>query len=123
MAIELKINPLITGDKFTVCEILRDGKSDLQKFFNKLENNIKAETIQLIEYIAKYGPPRNSTKFRHEKDGIWAIKPKQVRIYCFYDKNNLIILTNGAIKKSRKANPEDLEKAIRLKKQWDDRRR
>ncbi len=49
---------------------------------------------------------RNILKKLKNSDGIWEIKIKVgsniYRIFSFWDKNNLIILTHGIIKKTQK---------------------
>jgi hypothetical protein len=43
------------------------------------------------------------------------VKDGQVRVYCFFDKGRIIILTNGDIKKKKKADPGELKKAKKLR--------
>ncbi|NTW35563.1 MAG: hypothetical protein HGB17_05450 [Syntrophobacteraceae bacterium] len=46
-------------------------------------------------------------------------KPQdQVRVYCFFDAGRVILLTHGALKKQKKANPEDLKRAKRLREAY-----
>ncbi|MBV8215842.1 MAG: type II toxin-antitoxin system RelE/ParE family toxin, partial [Verrucomicrobia bacterium] len=46
-------------------------------------------------------PPRNETKFKKVEgsNGIFEFKSYQMRLYCFFDGGDLIICTNGAVKK------------------------
>lgn len=114
----LTIETIAKGEKFTICEIQFNGKSTIQKFIKRLEQKQKAAIIQLIKSIAKNGNPEDDQKLKFEEEGIFALKRDQVRIYCFFHKNNLILLTNGSIKKSRKANPNELKRAKDIKKQF-----
>jgi mRNA-degrading endonuclease RelE of RelBE toxin-antitoxin system len=110
-----KINTLAKGKKFKVCEIEKGKKSEVKEFFSKLNKADKDRILQKINYIADNGPPKNEEKFRYEGDGIYAIKQNQVRIYCFFDSGKMIILTHGFMKKDKKANPNQLEKAKNIK--------
>lgn len=55
-------------------------------------------------------------------DGLYEIKVKttfkNIRIFCFFDQGNLIILTNCIEKKSQKTPGEPLDLAIKLKLEY-----
>jgi len=106
---------LYSGEKFTICEAFTNGKSRLNDFLNDLNKNVYTRVINSIEYIGNYGPPKNTGRFNYEGDSIYAIKNGQVRIYCFFYKNQMIILTHGVIKKTQKANPKELKKARKIR--------
>lgn len=67
----------------------------------------------LLEHTARNGPFANETKFKKVEgsNGIFEFKSYQMRLYCFFDSGNLIICTNGAVKKRDKADPADLARA------------
>lgn len=121
MNVEAKL--LYRGDAYTICEILRSGKGMIEGFVRQLSREQRAGILALIRRIADHGPPSNTARFRYEGDRIYAIKDGQVRIYCFFDKGALILLTNGAVKKTRKADPKDLEIAVKLRKAYMEARR
>jgi phage-related protein len=62
--------------------------------------------------------------FKHLKgsDGLYEIRVKVgsniYRIFCFFDKGNLIILLNGFQKKSTKTPKNEIRKAEQLKQQY-----
>lgn len=41
------------------------------------------------------------------------------RIFCFFDKGNLIILTNGFEKKTPKTPRKEIDKALRIKQEYE----
>lgn len=45
------------------------------------------------------------------------------RIFCFFDKGNLIVLTNGFQKKSQKTPKQEIEKAIKIKEEYENEKR
>ena len=55
-------------------------------------------------------------------EGLYEIKVKttfkNIRIFCFFDQRNLIILTNCIEKKSQKTPKEPLDIAIKLKQEY-----
>jgi phage-related protein len=66
--------------------------------------------------------PDKSFKYFEGTDGLFEIKIKAgrniYRIFCFFDKGNLIILLNGFQKKTDKTPKNEIEKAKRLKQKY-----
>ena len=110
--------PIAEGAAFSILEIVKGSRSYVEDFFHELPIDTRIGLIRLIEYIADQGTPRDKRKFRHEEDGIYAIKQGQARIYCFFDAGLVILLSHGTIKKKEKADPEDLKRAKRLRKAY-----
>ncbi len=59
-------------------------------------------------------------------DGLWEVRISAgngiFRIFCFFDKGNLIILLSGFQKKTQKTPKKEIKKAERLKKEYYDNR-
>jgi Phage derived protein Gp49-like (DUF891) len=57
----------------------------------------------LLEHSARFGPPKNTTKFKYLEgsDRIFEFKEFQFRLFCFWDMRDVIICTNGIVKKSQ----------------------
>ncbi len=66
--------------------------------------------------------PEKFFKHLQGTDGIYELRVKVgsdiYRIFCFFDKGNLVILLNGFQKKSDKTPRQEIERAERLKKQY-----
>ena len=62
--------------------------------------------------------PRNETKFKKVEgsNGIFEFKSYQMRLYCFFDGGDLIICTNGAVKKRDRSDPADIVRAEEWKR-------
>lgn len=117
MAVDARV--LARGEALTILELLRDGRSLVDKFISKeLDEGQQGRIASLIARIAEGGPPKDARKFVHEVDGIHVIKDYQTRIYCFFDDGKRLFLTHGAIKKTNKADPEDLKRARRLRAEY-----
>ena len=41
------------------------------------------------------------------------------RVFCFFDNNKLVILLNGFQKKTQKTPKQEIEKAIKIKKEYE----
>ncbi len=122
----LSAKELFKGERFTIYEIVREGKSEIKDFLQSLKNErreLHKKLVKLLEIIAFQGPPKNEEKFRLEEDGIYVIKSFQARIFCFFDAGKMIMLTHGVIKKGDRARPEDLKKAKDIRNAWMDQKR
>jgi phage-related protein len=66
--------------------------------------------------------PEKFFKHLEGTDGLYEIRVKVgsdiYRIFCFFDKGQLVILLNGFQKKSEKTPRQEIERAERLKKQY-----
>jgi len=56
-------------------------------------------------------------------NGLYEIRVKQgsdiFRIFCFFDEDQLVVLANGYQKKTQRTPKAELEKALRIKKQYE----
>jgi phage-related protein len=66
--------------------------------------------------------PEKYFKHLEGTDGLYEIRVKVgrdiYRIFCFFDKGQLVILLKGFQKKSEKTPRQEIERAERLKKQY-----
>ncbi len=100
---------------------ISENRRLVREFITSLEGSNCEKLWALLKRIAEYGPPKNIEKFRVLGDGIFEIKSYQVRILCFFEKGQIILLTHGFIKKSPKTPPSEIERAKRLRdiyKRW-----
>ena len=80
-----------------------------------------------IEYVFKIlrtvdQVPKKFLDHMEGTDGLYEIRVEFgsniFRIFCCFDKGNLVILFNGFQKKSQKTPKQELELAVRLKKEY-----
>jgi len=66
--------------------------------------------------------PEKFLKNLTNTDGLWELRISAgngiFRLFCFFDKGNLIILLNGFQKKTQKTPKNEIKKAERLKKEY-----
>lgn len=62
---------------------------------------------------------KNETKFRYESDKIYAFKPQPHRFLCFFYTGHKIIVTNAFHKKSDKLPPNEKERALKSKDDYE----
>jgi hypothetical protein len=80
------------------------------------------ELRELLDFTARYGPPRNEIKFKHLSgtDGLFEFKTGGgLRLLCFQDGGSFIICTHGTVKKRQKADPEEIKRAARMKADYE----
>jgi hypothetical protein len=130
--ISLKTLTIRQGERLTIRAIARpaveDGKRDkcpVLAFFeeqSKLHAEDFEELLALLTFTAKQGPPANDTKFKHltGTNGLFEFKTSGgLRLFCFWDAGSLIICTHGTVKKTNKADPTEIQRAEKMKKDYE----
>ncbi len=91
----------------------------LKKQTKKVQNKIYKilEAIETLEYV-----PGRYLKHLKGTDGLYEARIQLGsniwRVFCFFDRGKLVILLNGFQKKSQKTPKKEIDKAIKLKKQY-----
>lgn len=99
-------------------------KDYFEEFFIRQREKVKAKiiwTLELIEELDRI--PETYLKHIENTDGLFEIRIQQgsdiFRIFCFFDEGQLVILTNGFQKKTQKTPKNEIEKAIKIKKEYE----
>ena len=99
-------------------------KNYFVSFLNGQNNKVKEKilwTLKLIEELAVIP----TVYFKHIKNGesLYEIRIKQgtdiYRIFCFFDTGKLVVLINGFVKKTQKTPNSEIEKALKIKKEYE----
>jgi phage-related protein len=99
-------------------------KNYFQEFFEQQRDKVKDKIIwrlHLIEDLPRI--PETYLKHIEGTDGLYEI-PIQVggdifRIVCFFDHGKMVILANGFQKKDQKTPRNEIEKAVKIKQQYE----
>lgn len=99
-------------------------KSYFTDFLSKQSNKVKDKIIWTLKLIeSQRSIPKEYFKHLTDTDGLYEIRVKQssniYRIFCFFDKGNLIIVTSGFQKKTQKTPKSEIEKALKIKKEYE----
>ena len=99
--------------------------NDFWDFYNLQKPEVQDKIDWVIGLVRSLRMiPEKFFKSLEDTNGLFEIKIKVgtdiYRIFCFFDKGNLIILLNGFNKKSDKTPKNEIEKAIRLKQKYYD---
>ena len=106
-----------TNKKFRTAVLYKDY---FEQFFAKQNNRVKEKilwTIRLIEDVEVV--PSIYLKSITGINGIYEIRIQTgsdiFRIFCFFDKENLVVIGNGFQKKTQKTPKNEIIKAIQIK--------
>ena len=99
-------------------------KSYFQNFFNQQSKKVKEKivwTFDLIEDLQRV--PETYFKHIEDTDGLYEIRVQIgsdiFRIFCFFDKGNLVVLANGFQKKTQKTYKKEIELALKIKSAYE----
>lgn len=102
-------------------------KDYFQEFFIKQREKVQDKiiwTFELIEELQRI--PETYLKHIENTDGLFEIRVQSgsdiFRIFCFFDKGNLVIITNGFRKKTQKTPKSEIEKALKIKQEYENRK-
>lgn len=97
-------------------------------FFNRQRTKVKEKiswTIDLIENHERI--PEIYLKHLEGTEELYEIRVQhgndQIRIFCFFDKGQLVILANGFYKKSQKTPKKEIEKALKIKNEYENEKK
>ena len=92
-------------------------------FYKVQDEKVKSKIKNVLELIKQVDRiPEKFLKHLSGTDGIYEIRIEYqsniYRIFCCFDKGNVVILFNAFQKKSQKTPQKELDKAIRLKNEY-----
>ena len=92
-------------------------------FYKSQEPKVQ-EKIEYVLDLVRFEKqlPKKFFKALENTDGIYEIRVittfKSIRILCFLDNGNLVVLANCLVKKSQKTPRKDIKQAERIKKEY-----
>jgi len=99
-------------------------KDYFQEFFVKQRDKVQDKiiwTFDLIEDLQRV--PETYLKHIENTEGLFEIRVQSgsdiFRIFCFFDQGQLIVLANGFEKKTQKTPKKEIEKAFKIKTEYE----
>ncbi|MEQ8477044.1 type II toxin-antitoxin system RelE/ParE family toxin [Fulvivirga sp.] len=99
-------------------------KDYFESFFVKQNEKVQKKiiwTINLIEEIQNV--PETYLKHIKGTEGLYELRAQVgsniFRIFCFFDQGQLVVLMNGFQKKTQKTPKNEIEKALKIKKEYE----
>lgn len=103
-------------------------KSYFDDFFTEQKQKVKDKiiwTFDLIEELERV--PETYLKHIENTDGLFEIRIQQgsdiFRIFCFFDQGQLVVLANGFQKKTQKTPKREIEKALKIKEEYENEKK
>lgn len=94
-------------------------------FYEKQSETVQAKiewTLKLIEVTQQV--PKKYFKHLEETKGLYEIRVEVgnniYRIFSFFDKGNIVVLGNAFQKKTQKTQKDEIEKALKIMKEYQD---
>jgi len=99
-------------------------KGYFQSFFSLQNKKVKAKimwTLDLIEDLERV--PEIYLKHIEDTDGLYEIRVQLgsdiFRIFCFFDKGQLVVLANGFQKKTQRTPRNEIDMALKIKEEYE----
>ena len=103
-------------------------KDYFQAFFLKQGDKVKDKiiwTFDLIEELQRV--PETYLKHIEFTDGLYEIRVQLgrniFRIFCFFDQGQLVVLAHGFQKKTQKTPKKEIEKALKIKEEYENEKK
>ena len=99
-------------------------KDYFKTFFSLQREKVQKKIIWTLELIQELDKvPETYLKHLENTDGLYEIRIQQgndiFRLFCFFDKGKLIVIANGFQKKTQKTPKKEIEKALKIKAEYD----
>ncbi len=91
----------------------------MRDFIEGLAIADKKKVVALLKRTGDHGLPVNEEKFKKLQGyDLWEFKSYQVRLMCFLYGDDIVILTHGFRKQRNKTPRTEIERALRIKKEY-----
>jgi phage-related protein len=107
--------------KLRTVTLYKDYFSDFYKKQNQKVKDKILWTFRIIETQKQI--PTDYLKHIEGTDGLYEIRVQQggdiFRVFCFFDEDKLVVLARGFQKKTQKTPKSEIEKALKIKKEYE----
>jgi len=99
------------------------GKQPVQQFLDQLDEKQVSKVLWVLKFLKEHAMvPKQYFKKLVNTDGLWEIRISQgnniFRLLCFFDGDDIIIVTNGFQKKTQKTPKQEINLAEKRKKEY-----
>ncbi|MFK7971279.1 MAG: type II toxin-antitoxin system RelE/ParE family toxin [Bacteroidia bacterium] len=100
-------------------------KSYFEEFFEAQPAKMKTKLLWTLSFIEDTERvPETYLKWIVGTDGLFEIRAQHasdiVRVFCFFEKDKIVVTINGFNKKSQKTPKAMIQKALKIKKQYEE---
>lgn len=102
--------------------VKKDGKCPVQDFLHSLNEKLRAKVFHSMKLLEMNGFLLREPFSKYLKEDIYELRVQQannaVRILYFFIVGNSVVFTNGFVKKTQKTPKEEIELAIKYRKDY-----
>lgn len=103
--------------------ITKENKSPVEEFLDSLPAKAARKAQDDIDLLQRFGPRWGYPHVEYfKKEKIYELRIKHssniYRIFFFNWKGTILLLTHGFVKKSQKTPKREIERAIRIRNDW-----
>ena len=106
---------------------LPNGDKPVEKFLDSLDLKMRVKALGSIDILAEFGNTLREPYSRAIGKGLFELRIKFAgditRMFYFFVVDNIIILTNGFVKKTRKTPPNEIALAMKYKADYEGRKK
>ena len=110
------------GTQYSIFALDHYGRCPAEDFLKECKkDNIGAYKVffRLFQRTADVGLIKNDTQFKHVRNNLYEFKVDNLRIFCFIQGGNILILTNASKKAGKsKKQTADIERAEKLRDEY-----
>ena len=98
-------------------------KNYFDEFYSQQSDKVKTKIVKILDIIEQFEYiPSLYLKYLSGTNGLYEIRVQVgsniFRIFCFFEGNKLVVLLSGFQKKTTKTPKRELDRAVRLMKQY-----
>ena len=103
-------------------------KDYFENFFVRQRAKVQDKIIWTFDLIEEFQRiPETYLKKIENTEGLYEIRVQSgsdiFRIFCFFDHGQLVVLANGYHKKTQKTPKQEIEKALKIKKEYENEKK
>lgn len=102
-----------------------NGDVPLKKFIQTLDKKMRSKFFQELDILKEYGNNIREPYSKYIGNGIFELRVKHssniIRVFYFFYRDKIIVLTNGFIKKTQKTPDKEIELAEKYKRDYEGR--
>jgi phage-related protein len=105
---------------------LLSGEKPVEIFLNSLDIKMRVKAFGSLEILSEYGNALRAPYSKAVGNGLFELRIKFagdiIRIFYFFYMDNIIVLTNGFVKKTQKTPKREMELALKYKADYEKRK-
>jgi phage-related protein len=108
------------GKRTVVWALASDGDCPAKDFYDSLEERDQAKVRNLFDMMAEQGFIKNREKFKPIEGKLYEFKAFQIRLPCFFDRTNRVVVTHGFRKKKDDIPKSEIKRAQEILDNYDE---